>query len=132
MTFLPIVERQLREGACKKSPRYTRLVVATVVLLIDLFQLTFIPLFSRGTAPGGTAFWFMIRFAFFLCLGAGVFVTADCLSEEKRDGTLGLLFFTDLCGYDIVLGKLTAQLVHLGYALLAIIPGAALPMLPVA
>lgn len=28
------------------------------------------------------------------CLFAGVFLTADCLSEEKREGTLGLLFLT--------------------------------------
>jgi len=32
----------------------------------------------------------------------GVLITADCLSEEKREGTLGLLFLTDLKGYDVV------------------------------
>jgi ABC-type transport system involved in multi-copper enzyme maturation permease subunit len=129
MTFLPIVERELREGARKKSPRYTRLVVAAVALLIGLFQITFVPFFSRGTVQGGVAFSIITGFAFLLCVGAGVFFTADCLSEEKREGTLGLLFLTDLRGYDVVLGKLAAQLVHLGYALLAIIPGAALPLL---
>jgi ABC-type transport system involved in multi-copper enzyme maturation permease subunit len=129
MTFLPIVERELREGARKKSPRYTRLVVAAVALLIGLFQITFVPFFSRGTVQGGVAFSIITGFAFLLCVGAGIFFTADCLSEEKREGTLGLLFLTDLRGYDVVLGKLAAQLVHLGYALLAIIPGAALPLL---
>ena len=29
--------------------------------------------------------------------------TADSLSAEKREGTLGLLFLTDLRGYDVVL-----------------------------
>ena len=43
--------------------------------------------------------------AFIFCLLAGVFLTADCLSEEKREGTLGLLFLTSLKGYDVVLGK---------------------------
>lgn len=129
MTFLPIVQRELREGARKKSPRYTRLIVATVALLIGLFQIAFVPLVSRGTVQGGAAFGVITGFAFLLCIGAGVFITADCLSEEKREGTLGLLFLTDLRGYDVVLGKLAAQLVHLGYALLAIIPGAALPLL---
>jgi ABC-type transport system involved in multi-copper enzyme maturation permease subunit len=129
MTFLPIVERELREGARKKSPRYTRLIVAAVSLFIGLFQISFLPIFSRGAVQGGVAFGFITGFAFLLCIGAGVFITADCLSEGKRDGTLGLLFLTDLRGYDVVLGKLAAQLVHLGYALLAIIPGAALPLL---
>lgn len=129
MTFLPIVERELRAGARKPAPRYIRLVVAAVALLIGLFQVVFIPLLSRGSASGGVAFGVMTGYAFALCLGAGVFIAADCLSEEKRGGTLGLLFLTDLRGHDVVLGKLAAQVVHLGYALLAIIPGAALPLL---
>lgn len=129
MTFLPIVERELREGARKKLPRYTRMTVAAVALIIGIFQVTFVPLFSRGAPSGGWVFGMMVGYAALLCVGSGIFVTADCLSEEKRGGTLGLLFLTDLRSYDIVLGKLAAQLVHLGYALLAIIPGAALPLL---
>jgi hypothetical protein len=34
-----------------------------------------------------------LTFAYSLLAGTGA--TADCLSEEKRDGTLGLLFLTD-------------------------------------
>jgi hypothetical protein len=55
-------------------------------------------------------------------LGAGLFFTSDCLSEEKREGTLGLLFLTDLRGYDIVLGKLLATSLRGAYALLAVLP----------
>src|SRR5207344_403152 len=62
-------------------------------------------------------------------LVSGVFLTSDSLSEERREGTLGLLFLTDLKGYDVVLGKLAAQFIHLGCALVAIIPAAALPLL---
>src|SRR5690349_6247037 len=129
MTFLPIVERELREGARKKSPRYTRLVVAAVSLLIGLFQLTFVPIFSRGAAQGGTAFGIITGFAFLLCLLAGVFITADCLSEEKREGTLGLLFLTDLKGYDVVLGKFMATTLNSFYALVAMFPVLSLPLL---
>src|SRR5206468_12968739 len=53
---------------------------------------------------------------------AGVFLTADCLSEEKREGTLGLLFLTDLKGYDVVLGKLLATSVPAIYGVLAVFP----------
>ena len=60
---------------------------------------------------------------------AGVFTTADCLSEEKREGTLGLLFLTDLKGYDIVLGKLAATSINAFYGMLAIFPVMAIPLL---
>jgi len=59
---------------------------------------------------------------FFLCAIAGVGLTSDCLSEERREGTLGLLFLTDLHGYDIVLGKWVASSVHACYCLVAVIP----------
>ena len=130
MSFLPIVERELREGARRKSTRYVRLTVAAVALVISIFFMAFLPLLmGMSRTSGSSGFGLMTGYAFLLCLLAGVFVTADCLSEEKREGTLGLLFLTDLCGYDVVLGKLVSQLVYLGYALLAIIPAAALPML---
>jgi ABC-type transport system involved in multi-copper enzyme maturation permease subunit len=63
------------------------------------------------------------------CLFSGVWSTADCLSEEKREGTLGLLFLTDLKGYDVVFGKLVATSLNGFYALLAVVPILALPLL---
>ena len=59
----------------------------------------------------------------------GVRSTADCLSEEKRDGTLGLLFLTDLKGYDVVGGKLVATSLNAFYGLTAIFPLLAIPLL---
>ena len=43
MTFLPIVDRELREGARRNSTRYIRLIVAAVALVISLFQLAIMP-----------------------------------------------------------------------------------------
>jgi ABC-type transport system involved in multi-copper enzyme maturation permease subunit len=63
------------------------------------------------------------------CLLSGVRSTADCLSEEKREGTLGLLFLTDLKGYDVVLGKFVANSVHTFYAVMAVAPMLAIPLL---
>ena len=63
------------------------------------------------------------------CLAGGRCWTADCLSEEKREGTLGLLFLTDLKGYDVVLGKLAATSLAGFYGLLAVFPVLAIPML---
>jgi len=67
--------------------------------------------------------------AFAFSLLAGMFLTADCLSEEKREGTLGLLFLTPLKGHDVVFGKLIATSLHAFYGLLAILPLLALPLL---
>ena len=53
----------------------------------------------------------------------------DCLSEEKREGTLGLLFLTDLKGYDVVFGKLVAISLGAFYGLLAVVPMLAIPLL---
>src|SRR5207245_140427 len=55
-------------------------------------------------------------------LSAGLFFTSDCLSEEKREGTLGFLFLTDLRGYDVAAGKLLATSLRGFYALLALFP----------
>ena len=66
---------------------------------------------------------------FIFCLLAGLLTTADCLSVEKREGTLGLLFLTDLEGYDVVLGKLVANSVVAAFSLFAIFPVLALPLL---
>jgi len=67
-------------------------------------------------------FWAFSPVAFAYALLAGPIFTADCLSEEKREGTLGLLFLTDLKGYDVVLGKLVATSLPAAYSLLAAIP----------
>ncbi len=53
---------------------------------------------------------------------SGVILTADCLSEEKREGTLGLLFLTDLGGHDVVLGKVATHALQSVYAFLAAFP----------
>ena len=60
---------------------------------------------------------------------AGVRDTADCLSSEKREGTLGLLFLTDLKGYDVVLGKLAAHSLNAFYSVAAVLPMLAIPLL---
>src|SRR5207244_6229372 len=80
------------------------------------------------TWQGRYLFRALFGFAFVYCLFIGARLTADCLSEEKRDGTLGLLFLTDLKGYDVVFGKLAATSVNSIYALLAILPVISLPV----
>lgn len=129
MIFLPIVDRELRVAARKRGTYWFRFFAALAVLVIWLVLV----LGSGGavkSAQLGRALFVAISIvALVFCVGAGIFLTADCISEEKRDGTLGLLFLTDLRGYDVVLGKLAATSLHSLYALLAIFPVMALSML---
>jgi ABC-type transport system involved in multi-copper enzyme maturation permease subunit len=57
-----------------------------------------------------------------ICLFAGVHLTADSISREKRDGTLGLLFLTNLTPFQIVIGKLIAHGLMGFYAVLIVVP----------
>src|SRR5437667_8476453 len=71
---------------------------------------------------GGPLFAVLTWMSLAAALSAGLFFTSDCLSEEKREGTLGFLFLTDLRGYDLVLGKLMAVLLRCLFALIAVFP----------
>lgn len=128
MTFLPIIERELRLAARRSQTYWMRFLVVLVALAGWLLIL----LTSRHLSNVQLSRFLFIA-AGVLALGfslfAGIFLTADCLSEEKREGTLGLLFLTDLKGYDVVLGKLAATSTHSIYGLLAIFPVLALPIL---
>jgi ABC-type transport system involved in multi-copper enzyme maturation permease subunit len=128
MTFLPVVERELRVAARQRAVYWTRFGGAAAALVLGAW-IMLIPHF-RSPQRLGTALFHTVAVATFLysCI-AGLHRTADCLSEEKREGTLGLLFLTDLKGYDIVLGKLAATSVNAFYAMLAVFPVMAISLL---
>ena len=128
MSFLPIVERELRERARWRSTYWVRGVVAFLATGVAGFVL----MFMAATAPGSVGHGMMETLAWlafpFVVL-EGLRNTADSLSAEKREGTLGLLFLTDLKGYDVVLGKFFASSLTSFYALLAMVPALAIPVL---
>jgi ABC-type transport system involved in multi-copper enzyme maturation permease subunit len=128
MRFLPIVERELREGSRRPATYWRRVWVAFQAILIGVvaYLLSF---FDPHTKLGQVLFWGLSGMSMLFCLFAGRGLTADCLSKEKREGTLGLLFLTDLKGYDVVMGKLTATSLAGFYALLTVFPVLAIPML---
>ncbi len=128
MTFLPIVARELRVASRRRSTYWLRSAAALVVLMIAAWFF----LVARDQPPHQISmvlFGLLTGGAGLYCLFSGVRYTADCLSEEKRDGTLGLLFLTDLKGYDVVFGKLVANSLSSLYGVLAVVPMLALPLL---
>ena len=128
MKFFPIVERELRVAARRWSTYWTRTGVAGLVVLASAW-IVLAGIDQTPTAVAQILFFAVTSGAMLYCLLIGVRATSDCLSEEKREGTLGLLFLTDLKGYDVVAGKLVANSLNGLYGLLAILPVVALALL---
>ncbi|HEX3800991.1 MAG TPA: ABC transporter permease [Verrucomicrobiae bacterium] len=129
MTFLPIVERELRIAARRQMSYWLRVIAAAFMLLMFVMTLVLFTMSSPFGSPGQAQFSTLRWIAFIFVCSTGVFFTSDSLSEEKREGTLGLLFLTDLHGYDVVLGKLMSHSLQAFYSLLAALPILALPLL---
>jgi ABC-type transport system involved in cytochrome c biogenesis permease component len=127
MTVLPIVGRELAVASRRAGTYWLRFWMAAGALAIF-----FVPLLDSTTSLteiGHGIFIFLGSVTLGFSMLAGVFLTADSLSAEKREGTLGLLFLTDLKGYDVVLGKLAANSLQAFFGLLAVFPVLALPLL---
>ena len=121
MTFLPIVQRELRVAARRSSTYWFRFFAALAVLVVWIVLL----LGTRQMSPAQLSQYIVTMLGSLMlgfCMMAGVFLTADSVSGEKREGTIGLLFLTDLKGFDVILGKLVATSVHAFFGLLAAIP----------
>src|SRR5687768_15987444 len=131
MTFLPIAARELRVASRKRSTFWVRVVAAIVAVVIGgafmLLAVFGFGMFSAGLGKGlfATLTWLSLA----AVLSAGLFFTSDCLSEEKREGTIGFLFLTDLKGFDVVFGKLAATSLRGFYAFIAIFPILAITLL---
>jgi ABC-type transport system involved in cytochrome c biogenesis permease component len=130
MTILPIAGRELRVSARRPLTYWGRLGAAALALIIfGTFQLIASAYGGMGFNAGQLQFAVLKWMAFIFACGTGIFLTADSLSEEKREGTLGLLFLTDLRGYDVVFGKLISHSLQASYGLLAVFPVLGLTML---
>lgn len=130
MTFLPIVERELRVASRKRFTFWSRLAAAGFMLVIFGLFFSYMLMIPGVSAQfGQLAFNVLKWIAFIFAASMGVFMPSDSLSEEKREGTLGLLFLTDLRGHDVVFGKLCSLSLQAFYGLLASFPILALPML---
>ncbi|MFL2923674.1 MAG: ABC transporter permease [Limisphaerales bacterium] len=127
MSLFPIVARELRVASRRRSLYAGRTVFALAAIFISGLIMSF-----NQAAPntmGSILFYTLSSFAFVYCAMEGIWITSDCVSEEKREGTLGLLFLTDLSGYDVVFGKLAATSLRSFCGLLAILPVLAIPLL---
>jgi len=128
MTFFPILERELRTAARKPLLFWLRGVGALLGVWASATLFVAQPVATGAGSSGRMAFAGLVGVAFCFACGACL-LTADALSAERRQGTLGLLFLTRVRAPDVLLGKLgAAGLAGFG-ALLAFLPVLMIPVL---
>src|SRR3954467_3613459 len=106
--MLPIVHREMAVAARRKST-YGFRGLAGFIAFVSLFG-TWMDLRKPGNSmPNGKGLlWSITVVGCGVATWQGIVRAARCLSEERANGTLGLLFLTPLKTVDVVLGKFTA------------------------
>ena len=129
MNFLPIAIRELQVTARRAMTYYWRSLSALNAACLTLgFLLAGFSGAVSASSAGLMTFQILSGIGYAIAAGGAALATCDCISEERRDGTLGFLFLTDLKGYDIILGKM-ARLSTPVYCLIATFPALGFTML---
>jgi len=82
MSFLPIVDRELRTAARRPGTYRVRSLAALAVMIFGFGTLASAPSSAPLHQVSKTIFALELVIAFGFCLMSGVFLTADCLSVE--------------------------------------------------
>ena len=110
MTLLPIISRELRVASRRSGTYWARLVAAAVCLSV---------LLSNSAMAGYPSS--LVGFYQFMAMHKGMLLViwtlvplmaCDAIAEERREGTLGLLFLTPLRSAGVVAGKFGAHLLR--------------------
>ena len=103
----PVILRELRAGSRRWTTYWLRLLAAFAVIVAIVWWLSS-PRSMLVRQPGREVFLYMHRVILAAIWIVVPLMTADCLSREKREGTLGLLFLTNLRAWNIVFAKAVA------------------------
>ncbi|MCS1408661.1 MAG: hypothetical protein M2R45_01837 [Verrucomicrobia subdivision 3 bacterium] len=118
----PVVHREFLVRSRAQATYRMRLWMAVISLALILF-VAWTTFGLRPTAAGVSSLFQFYAWALWIfCLFEGVRQASDCLSEEKREGTIGLLFLTHLQGFDVVLGKVSACFIASFFPVLSVMP----------
>jgi hypothetical protein len=128
MTFLPLIERELRLRARTPAAYWTRFVVGLLGVFICLPQFTSLGMPVTPAMIGRGVFHGLVS-AGFLLICAVCLLMVGALNDEQREGTLGLLLLTRVRTLDVLLGKLGSIGLTSACVLLAFLPMLMLPLL---
>ena len=129
MNLLPLVSCELRVAVRRRSTYYVRLISGAAAIAISFWGLLIWADWKTPASLGHSLLEALALTGFVGAVLAGLVLTSDCISRERREGTLGLLFLTDLRGADVAFGKLAAKAILPFYALLAMLPALAVCLL---
>jgi ABC-type transport system involved in multi-copper enzyme maturation permease subunit len=127
MTVLPLVARELQAEAHRSFTYWSRVVAGGLVAATFAVGSLQLPV---GPSQFGPFLFHSLNTAVSVAIYLLVPVlTADCISREKREGTLGLLFLTPLRPGDILAGKALIHGLRALTILLAALPLLGLPLM---
>jgi ABC-type Na+ efflux pump permease subunit len=123
----PVILRELRAEARRPVNHWLRVLAAGAGVAVS----GIVTASSRlgPTLLGGSLFADLHTTLFITFLVVVPLMTADCVSQERREGTLGLLFLTPLTAPDIIVGKSLVHIVRALTLFLAAMPVLTLPFL---
>jgi ABC-type transport system involved in cytochrome c biogenesis permease component len=122
----PVILRELRAGSRRWTTYGLRLLSTAALILCILFWFAN----DRSSPRAGADLFGWMHVIILAAIWILVpLMTCDCLSREKREGTLGLLFLTNLRAREIVLAKAVAHAITALTLWLATVPLVAVPML---
>lgn len=122
MVAAPLILRELGTLARRPKVRRGRFWMSAVTLAVVAVLMQLGGSGALFVSSGKALFDSLAHVVFWYCLLLGAVATSDTLSSEKREGTLGLLFLTDLRGGDVVVGKLAAATLAAGFGVVGLIP----------
>src|SRR5690242_19895131 len=127
MTVLPVIKRELRAEA-RRSFNYWLRVMGGAAAFLVCAALIWNP--NVPLAKLGARLFAILHTTIFVTIWVMVpALTADCLSREKREGTLGLLFLTPLTARSIVVGKSLVHALRSMTLWLSVLPILTIPIL---
>jgi len=121
MNAISVIDRELRAESRRTANYWLRvLAAAAIIVVFTSVMLTA----ALGPSLGADLFMALDQTLSLTFWVVVPLMTADCISREQREGTLGLLFLTSLTFFDVILGK---SIIHALRALTLFL--AALPVL---
>ena len=126
MNAAAVIVRELRAESRRAANYWLRVLAAGALILV----LASIMLGAQLSLSAlGAALFAGLNQTFLFALWILVpLMTADCISREKREGTLGLLFLTPLSVLDVIAGKAAIHVLRALTLFLAALPVLVLPL----
>src|SRR5689334_1884737 len=121
----PVVDRELRVALFRRGARQRWMDTVWTAGLVTLVILV-LKGFAGGEANGRLLFHLLFLGGCYAVVTGGIRITSDLFSEERRNGTLGLLVLTGLRPLEIFVSKLAGAWLTMLYRV-----GSGLPFLAV-